>query len=480
MKSSSAPSSRPTARCSGSTGISTRSSSGSPGSPTGPGRWASRTCSARPAGGDTRLLDGATERAILGRLCAELPAPRLLKLFEALRVGSPDEGICKANNARTRKLVLRTILGSARLELWAVKYRSKLAAAFTHVWGKRTASVVREILGKAEIARSPKERAILAGAVDRFAPGSAQGSVRECVAFVLGFREGLTLPLLTAFVAARGDLSAGAALPLEVLDGIRSVFHPGAPREEALRLAAPNLTAAQRMTVQKRAEEAKVDVRFDPADYDAVKLYVYAFEMGMTVEIARALLDKARIAARLFPIRYGTIGVLVDASASMGGAADQKLRPMASALALRDLLQHTAQARVVYAGGASSGSDAMLVRPQGDTGLAEALLDLLETLPEAIFVISDGYENRPAGRFAEVVAELRRMGDTTPIYHLNPVFAAEAQGVRELCPGWVPTLPASRPEALGIAMLRSMLEADPIHGIRALIRLALPPSKDVS
>jgi hypothetical protein len=421
-----------------------------------------------------RLLDPEVEREILHGLVGALPVPRLLKLFEALRVGSPEEGIRKANNARTRKLVLRTLLGSPRLELWAVKYRSKLLAAFTHVWGKRTASVVRAVLGKPEALRSPKERAIVAGAIDRFVPGHAVGKVRECVAFVLGFRVGLTLPLLTAFMAARIDLSAGAVLPLEVLDGIRSVFHPGAPRGEALRLAAPTLTVTQRMNVQKRAVEAKVDVRFDPADYDAVRLYVYAFEMGMTVEIARALLDKARTAARTFPVRYGTIGILVDASASMMGAGEHKLGPMASALALRDLLQHTSRSRVVYAGGESSGSDAMLVRPQGETGLAEALLDLLSTMPEAIFVVSDGYENRPAGRFAEVVSWLRRIGDTTPIYHLNPVFAAEAQGVRELCPGLVPTLPVSRPEALGIAMLRSMLEADPVRGIPALIRLALP------
>src|SRR6185312_4148663 len=105
---------------------------------------------------------------------------------------------------------------------------------------------------------------------------------------------------------------------------------------------------------------------------------------------------------------------------------------------------------------------------------ADGLIDLLETMPEAIYVVSDGYENRPAGRFAEVVAALRSQGDTTPIYHLNPVFAAEAAGVRELCPGLVPTLPVSRPEALGIAMVRSMLEADPARGIPAIVRRALP------
>src|SRR5262249_34293375 len=111
---------------------------------------------------------------------------------------------------------------------------------------------------------------------------------------------------------------------------------------------------------------------------------------------------------------------------------------------------------------------------------ADALFQVLELIPEAVFVISDGYENRPAGRFAELVAELRRIGINTPIYHLNPVFAAESEGVRELCSGLVPTLPVSRPEGLGIAMIRGMLSADPARGIAALVRMALPSIQEVN
>src|SRR5262249_55986199 len=161
-------------------------------------------------------------------------------------------------------------------------------------------------------------------------------------------------------------------------EGIRSVFHKGTPKEDVIRITAASLTKGQRLGVQKRAEEAKVDVQMNPADYDPVRLYVYAFEMGMTVEIARALLDKAQLAARAFPIQYDSIGILLDASASMVGAEDQKLRPMATALALRDMLQHAACARVMQSGG---DADAVLVRPAGDTCLAEGLIDLLETEP---------------------------------------------------------------------------------------------------
>ena len=418
------------------------------------------------------LLDDAAEKRLIGRLVDALPPQRVMKLFEGLRVGSAEDGLRKANNARTRKLILRTILGSSRIELWSVKYRSKIGLALKHAWGVRLTSILRSILGKGEAEWTDKERAIVRGEIDRFAPRD-RARARICVGFVLG-HPGRALPLLVAYEAAKADITAGSELPPEILEGIRSVFHKDVAKEKVLELTAKVLTSAQRINVQKRALEAKVDVKMDPMDYDPVRLYVYAFEMGMTVEIGRALVSKAEKAARLFPIRHASIGILVDASLSMEGAAEQRFRPMAAALALRDMLSFTGSARVVTAGGDARASDAMLVRPSGDTGLAAGLIELLEAEPDAVFVISDGYENRPAGRFAEVVSALRAMGNVTPIYHLNPVFAAESSGVRELAPGLVPTLPAARPEALGISMLRALLEADPARGIATLVRLALP------
>jgi hypothetical protein len=422
--------------------------------------------------GESKVVDPAMERRLLKSLIDELPPQRAFKLFETLRVGSPAEGIRKANNARTRKLVLRIILSSGRLELWAVKYRAKMRAALTHAWGVRKAGIVRAILARDDASWSAKERSILRSEIDRFASLDT-AKVYACVGFALGNENRSTLPLLAAFEASKRDLTAGAKLPPEVLEGIRSVFHKDTPKDEVLRLTAHGLSKGQRLAVQRRAAEARIDVQMDPADYDAVRLHLYAFEMGMTDDIARALAGKARAAAAAFPVRYTSIGVLVDASGSMLGGAEQRLRPMATALALRDVLREVGRATVAYAGGVFTG-DSTLVRPEGDTSLAEGLVDLVSVAPEAIFVISDGYENRPAGRFAEAVSELRKMGVETPIVHLNPVFAAESSGVRQLARGQVPTFAATRPESLGLAFLRSMLEADPIRGIRALVRLALP------
>jgi len=434
-----------------------------------------------PRNGVSGFLTPQVEREVLYQMINGLPATRALKIIEAFRVSSKDQGIAKANNSRTRKLILRTLLGSTRIELWAVKYRTKMERALVHAWGRRKASIVRSILAKDTGARTLKERGILRNAIDKFTGGNATGKVYECVAFIFGVRERLTLPLLKAFEAAKVDLSKGKKLPIEVLYGLRSQYHKETPKDEILKLTKDNLTKGQRLAVQKRAEDAGVKVDMDPRDYDAVKLYIYAFEQGMTEDISNALMEKAEKAASGFPAHYGTVGLVVDASASMAGSSEQKLRPMAATLALRDMLSFTGdKAEVAYVGGAFNEDDhqgatkASLARPQGDTSIAEALVDVLQRGVESVFVLSDGYENAPAGRFAEVVALVRDAGIETPIYHLNPVFAAEATGTRELATGMVPTMPVQRPDSLGLSMLRGMLEAEPVKGINALLQTTLP------
>ncbi len=296
------------------------------------------------------------------------------------------------------------------------------------------------------------------------------------MAFVLGFRGGLTLPLFTAFVAAKDDLAAGAALPLEVLEGIRSVFHRGTPREETLRLAAPNLTAGQRMSVQKRAEEAKVDVKMDPADYDAVKLYVYAFEMGMTVEIARALLDKApdRGAKLPGPVRHHR------SPRRRLGVDGGLLGPEAPAHGRRAGPPRSAPAHGAGTGGPRGGHRR---RGRGDAGAPPRATP---ASPRRCSICWRRCPRRSSSsatvtRTALPAASPRSCpsfaawATGTPIYHLNPVFAAEAQGVRELCPGLVP--PRCRPRGrrrwgwpCSAACWRSTRPGASL----ALIRLALP------
>ncbi|NUU24021.1 MAG: VWA domain-containing protein [Streptomycetaceae bacterium] len=411
--------------------------------------------------------DGETDA--VRRAVAALTVPRMLNLYGRLATE-------RVNNARARKLILRTLLGSPALELWAVRYRRKLAAALRHAWGERTAGIVRSVLTRelsgAEL--QPKERRILAASVDRWAGGRDRAVVHECVAFVLGAPGPFTLPGVRAYTAARGDLDAGRTLPYETLEGLRGRFHPGEPPARVLELTKGRLTAGQRIAGQAQAERAGVEVDVDFTRYDAVRLYVYAYERGLTDEVARALADRARRTAAALDLADRHVALVLDGSASMAGSGTQALRPIAVTLALRDALRAAAgECTEIWCGG-TVGDDG-LVRPSGATPLAEALLAALRAAPDLVVVVGDGYENAPAGRFDETLTAARLLGVRTPVVHMSPVLAAESGGVRVLS-GEVPSLAVQRMDGLQLAACRLLLEADPAAAARMLAKLAGVPS----
>ena len=430
--------------------------------------------------GSDGFLTPEIERAVVASLMRRLPPQRVLKMFETF-VRDRKAGVAGVNNNRTRKLILRTLLRNKSFPFWCVKYRSKIGAALTHAWGQKHSSILRSILSKAPSARNAKEHKILADTVERWVPGLLCGdpdqdvedrrTLHESVGFALGSERGQwTVLHFRRFEAAKRKLEDGRGLPLEVLEGIRSQYHATTPKERVIELCAPTMSKGQRMNTQRSAERAGVKVEMDPTDYDAVKLYVYAYERGMTPEIEAALDAKAAKAAEGYPMSHGKVAIIMDTSRSMEGSGDQKMRPIACACATRDMLLHVSERSATIH--TTSGVKDRLAKPSGGTGLGRLLIDAVKDLPDAVYVISDGYENEPAGRFAEVVREMHKIGIKVPIYHFNPVAAAESTGVRELAPNKVPTMPVQRPDGVGVSILRGLIDQDPVHGVNALLGIA--------
>jgi len=420
------------------------------------------------------FLTEASERIVLQHMFQSLPTPRMLKAIEGLRTGSEELNLRAANNGRTRRLILNTLLNSPRLPLWSVKYRRKMLKAFNHAWGKRLASIIRSILAKTPKSRNTKDREILQNNLTQHVHGGEKAvkAAHECVSFILGNRTRMTLPILKSYQQAKKELEKGKKLPLEVLEGIRSTFHPDVSPDEILSLTKNVMTATQKKNVQRRAQKAGIEIKMDPMRFGLIELYLYAFEMGLNKQIEDAMTVKAEQAAKLLNLSYHKIGIVVDASQSMIGSHEQPLRPMASAMATRDVLQHATSAQTIrYVGG----QPGVLVQPQGDTAIADAIVEILSTdqTVEAIYILSDGYENAPAGRTAEVMQCLRELGFNLPVFHLNPVFASESGGVRQLDTENIVTMPVQSPEAMGASMLHGMIEAEPLKGIKILVRLAL-------
>ncbi len=420
-----------------------------------------------PAPGDgSSFLTPEQENRAIDSLARALPPQRLFKLFGLIRQA-------RINNRRTRRLMLRSILGSPKLPLWAVKYRLKLRTALRHALGGGLAGRLR----RGAVGNGGPTLSELRG-LDKYLPGGAErDQVYQCLAFILGGDQDFTVPLLRARREARTDLECGACLPVEVLEGIRGRFHPHVPPARVLELAkgASTLTEGQKLSRQRSARRQDVELAFDPTRADIVRLYVYALECGMTAQVRAALDAKARQVAEGFPpaLRCERVGIVVDTSASMAGTEQGKYRPLAVALALRDILAATARRQAVVRATAGDFDEGGLARPQGETSLAEGLLDVLEQEPDTIYVITDGYENAPAGRVDEILRALRGLDVATPVYQVTPVLAGETGGVRALS-GLLAPLPVSRPEGLPLAVVRAALTQDIEKGIQGLLELTRP------
>lgn len=418
---------------------------------------------------DDSILTSEQESEVVRKLVENLPANRMFNLFRTLRQR-------RINNSRTRKIILRSILGNKMLPYWAVKYRTKMGGALRHAWGQKYATVILKILQSDNVGH--RERAFIARNINRFVADSGLELfvAYEAIRFVLGDTSGAyTHELFRSFKEAKHDLKAGVKLPTEVLEGIRSRCHKDVIKDEVIKLTVKTMGAGKKVAVQRQAKKAKVEVKIDASDItklDMVKLYVLALEEGMTQDLRDAIDVKAKHAAKSYLFDYEHIAVVVDNSLSMIGTNQQKYRPLAIALSMRDILVAKANnSHVIATNGVFDRFG--LVQPGGDTSLAGALAECYVNNPQAIYIITDGYENAPAGRVNEVVNRVNNIGYNIPVFQITPVMASESAGVRQLSP-LITKMPVSQPETLGLTMVRALLEQDVERGLQALINTAVP------
>lgn len=432
---------------------------------------------------DTYLTEDQ-EYMMITWLTNNIAPHRMLNIFGLLKH-------LKVNNSRTKRLILNSILGNKKLELWSVKYRNMLKDALGHAWGQKTRGMLIAIMRKKSDDRSDREMSILNKHVDKYVfsgldVGPADGvqleAAYECIRFV--FRDKTLAPsldLIQKYELAKTDFKLGAGLPQTTLVGIRTMHHSKTvtKTEEVKQVVkSGNLTVKEKKNIQRAAKTAKVEkhknVKFEPRHYETVDLYKYAYEMGITDDIQAALGAKATKSANGLPVRFNKVGILVDTSLSMFGDETQKNHPISVALATRDMLiQSATESSVIYSGYEDDSDVPVLPSPQGDTVLAEGLVALLQESPDSVFILSDGYENCPAGRTAEVIRLARGIGVATPIYQLSPVMSAEAGGIRKLGDD-IFSMPIRTPNGIGITLLKGMFEQDVLTGVSGLINTTMP------
>lgn len=293
--------------------------------------------------------------------------------------------------------------------------------------------------------------------------------------------------MLDAWRRAHYEQGAVAELPFTVAEGFAAKH--GMKREVFLKRAAPRMTRLERLRTQEQraavrrpgAPAAEVDLTVMPLTRLALYVLSLGFEQRAErrAELTGALRAAARRAAGGHAGSWGRVHAVLDDSFSSSGSGQKRRRPLAVALACHHLLEVLA-APGAYRGLWTSGAgDALLVRPWGPTPLGMRVLDALEpgpggAAPDRLVIVSDGWDNAPAGLAGEVLRVWRRYWTrsggrpwcTSTPYTTRTVstcggwrrgWRRPGSGTRRICPPWWRS-PGSRRGARGRMELYAYLD----------------------
>ncbi|MGV9384425.1 vWA domain-containing protein [Nonomuraea sp. NPDC003707] len=172
---------------------------------------------------------------------------------------------------------------------------------------------------------------------------------------------------------------------------------------------------------------------------DIAATLVHLYRGGPAAELRPALAGYVAEATRGLPRLAGHVAVVLDTSGSMRGYGDREWAVMSQAAALRLVLAEVCERLTVVETGevcerltVIETAEAPEVRERltagetvdGATDLATRLLDALDTRPDLVVIVTDGYENVLPGDLARVAATLPRAGVTTPVVLCQATFTA--------------------------------------------------------
>ena len=413
--------------------------------------------------------NGISDKAVLTALnnLGENGLPYVLRLFVDLRDA-------KVNNERTRKIVLGFIWGQVNLEFYVMKYRNKIAQVLRHAYGVKKTSVLLSIAQKNittnGLFANEKELAIANEFIFKYFNGDSMRAFKLLLFLFKkdgGVTYGSDFPLLAEYQKAKTDITGIKSVPEEVLLGlISSTKHPQyhimwatdlqkestkALIRKNVEVTSVNQQVRQTKSTAKLGVEKTVDLE---KATDFLALYKTGYETKFTLEIINAI-DSLAHKKKIQGFFYQNIGIIVDDSASMTGDKNEsKNTPRAIAdFTAKVLMSSTNEAKIVIAGGFS-------------TDLATPFIRLLKAENplrpyDAIFIITDGYENSYDGLTNEVITAFKaESGRDIPMFQISPITSAEmGANVRKLGEGVV-TMAINNPSALQPQINARLLEID--------------------
>ena len=427
---------------------------------------------------DNSISDKAVLSA-LNNLVVDNGLPYALRLFVDMKNQ-------KINNERSRKIILGFIWGQPNIEFHAMKYRNKIAKILKHAYGQKKTSILLAIAKKqvtadfwrgvpfegANLVATEKEIKIVNESILRYFNGETLKALKLLL-FLFKKDDGVIysateFPLLAEYQKAKVDITGIKTVPEEVLLGlISSVKHPQYHSMWSTDLQKEATKAMIRSTVEvtsvnQQVRQTKSTVKLGVEKHvdlekatDFMALYKTAYETEWTEELIIAI-NKLAEKKKIQGFFYQNIGIIVDDSMSMTGhKAESKNTPKAIADFTAKVLECSAK-------------ESMVTKTSGfESDLASSFIELLKNENQmskpydAIFILTDGYENSYDGLTNEVIQIYKaESGNVTPIFQISPITGAEMGGnVRPLGVGVV-TMAINNPVALQPQINARLLEID--------------------
>jgi len=414
--------------------------------------------------------NGLSDKAVLSALSnlAENGLPYVLRLFVDMKEA-------KVNNERSRKIMLGFLWGQDNLEFYSLKYRNKIAEALRHVYGQKITSVLLSIAQKNTglqtqvLIGNEKELAIVNDHILKYYNGTPDQAFKLLL-FLFKKDSGVSyneLPLLAEYQKAKVNIVGIKTVPEEILLGlISNKKHPQYATMWATELQRQSTKALIRTNVEVTSVNQQVRQTKSTAKLgvekvvdlekatDFMALYKTGFETSFTPEIGNAI-SKLADAKKIEGFFYQSIGIICDDSASMAGNKNEsKNTPLAIAdFTSKVLVRSTKTHNVVHTDGFS-------------TDIASAFVKLLKGEStdhpyDAIFILTDGYENSYDGLTNEVITIFQQETNRNiPIFQISPMVSAEmGANVRKLGDGVV-TMAVNNPNAIMPQINARLLEVD--------------------
>ncbi|EAY28423.1 vWA domain-containing protein [Microscilla marina] len=314
----------------------------------------------------------------------------------------------KVNNQRTATWIKTYILGSPHLEQWAVSHRALIAKLLTHALGKQATQTCVHFMLLSKTKRNDRQNAYLDKYIYHCAGNNTPALVKDVYLFLFGKLSETSHKQLNAYLQSRKKLENGKGLPYKVLRGLAATFHPKTEASQVRRLAGKNKVKREYIVGGELVGANSTNL------VDRIrKQYIEGMQDEWVAQ--KILAESSKI-----PHWDAKVALVLDTSYSMLGFGARMYNNLSIATALTQVLEkRTSELTIVQVGNQQTTD---FPQAQGVTTLAEGILEAMEHQPDAVLVVSDGYENVEQGDAEMVLQGLKNLGVETPFVHILPAF----------------------------------------------------------